>query len=48
MIEQDYLRIIDEGLPLVPGPRKRVIVVGAGQSTLINALAGLHPVAAGP
>jgi len=37
MIENDYLRIIDQGLPLVPGPRKRVIVVGAGMAGLTAA-----------
>jgi len=37
MIEKDYLRIVDQGLPLVPGPRKRVIVVGAGMAGLAAA-----------
>lgn len=37
MTEKDYLRLIDQGLPLVPGPRKRVIVVGAGMAGLTAA-----------
>lgn len=37
MIESDYLRIVDQGLPLVPGPRKRVVVVGAGMAGLTAA-----------
>ena len=37
MIESDYLRIIDQGLPLVTGPRKRVIVIGAGMAGLTAA-----------
>ncbi len=37
MTEKDYLRIVDQGLPLVPGPRKRVVVVGAGMAGLAAA-----------
>ena len=32
MIGNDYLHIIDQGLPLVPGPRKRVVAAGAGMA----------------
>lgn len=37
MIESDDLRIVERGLPPVTGPRKRVIVVGAGMAGLTAA-----------
>ncbi len=39
MNEREALEIIDRGLPLVPGKRKRVIVVGAGMAGLAAASA---------
>ena len=35
--EQSYLRLIADGLPTVRGPRKRVVVVGAGMAGLVAA-----------
>ena len=35
--EHAYLRLIDEGLPATRGPRKRVVVVGAGMAGLVAA-----------
>ena len=37
MNEKAYLHVIAQGLPLVPGPRKRVVVVGAGMAGLAAA-----------
>ena len=33
----DWLRIVRDGLPRVPGPRRRVVVVGAGIAGLVAA-----------
>ncbi|MCC6193921.1 MAG: FAD-dependent oxidoreductase [Burkholderiales bacterium] len=40
--DNDYLRIIEHGLPAVPGPRKRVVIVGAGMAGLAAASALLR------
>jgi len=40
--EQEYLDVIDRGLPRTTGPRKRVLVVGAGMSGLVAASALLR------
>ena len=35
--EEEYLRLIADGLPAVPGRRLRVVVVGAGMAGLVAA-----------
>ncbi|MFO1323648.1 MAG: flavin monoamine oxidase family protein [Burkholderiales bacterium] len=42
MNEQHYLRIIDQGLPRTTGPRRKVVVVGAGMAGLVAASALLR------